>query len=75
MDNNIPESEDDALTDPLVGLCRKPMHLMSDEEKRLHVVYIQQLRQSFQTFKSEVEKVSQQKSQRKVDLTEMDEIL
>lgn len=61
-----------------MGLCDKPLHLMNDEEKRLHVVYVQQMRQSFQTFKSEIERKANEKGlkqPKKVDLSELDEIL
>lgn len=49
---------DDFLTAPLEGLCLTPMHLMTEEEKRQKVIEIQQMRQSFQTFKAKVEKES-----------------
>ena len=78
MSEPIP-NEDDYMTAPLetiVGVSKKPMDQMSEEEKRLHVVYLQQLRQSFQTFKSEVERVSKDgPSRRKVDLTDMEDVL
>ena len=47
--------DEDFLTAPLVGLCPKPVDQMTDEELRLHVMQVQQYRQSFQTFKAEVE--------------------
>jgi len=39
---------------PLVGLCPKPMHEMSEQELREFVTFVRQNRQSVQTFKANV---------------------
>lgn len=71
------ELETDPNTDPLVGLCPTPLHLMTEEEKRIRVVYLQQMRQSFQTFKSEMERDSKapKKVNPKPSLDDMEELL
>ena len=56
--------EEDFLTEPLVGLTERPTHLMSDDELREHVIYLRTMRQSFQTYKAEVEKKESPKVKR-----------
>ena len=51
-----PEEMEDFLTAPLMGLCPKPLHLMTEEERKNHVLMLRQLQQSAQTFKAELEK-------------------
>jgi len=71
--------EEDELTEPLVGLCSNPVHLMTEEEKRLRVVHLHQMRQSFQTFKSEMERAAKtpvaKRVKEKVDLSELEDLL
>lgn len=47
------------MTDPLTGLCPRLVKEMSEEELRQQVMLTQQFRQSFQTFKAEVEKAEE----------------
>ena len=43
------------MTDPLLGLCPRPLHLMTEQELRNQVMEFQQLRTSHQTFKAKME--------------------
>lgn len=52
--------EEDFLTAPLMGLCQKPLHLMTPQERENHVTMLRQLQQSAQTFKAEVEKAEEE---------------
>lgn len=72
---------EDFETEPLSGLCELPAHLMTEQQMRDHVLQIQQHRQSFQTFKAEVEEFerverspSKAKEKKKPDLKEFDEL-
>jgi hypothetical protein len=55
------EYESDFLTEPLVGLCPTPSHLMTEEQRREYVVYLRTLRQSYQTYKAEVERLGKER--------------
>ena len=46
--------ESDFTEAPLVGICPKPMHEMSDSELREFVTFVRQNRQSVQTFRASV---------------------
>ena len=39
---------------PLLGLCPKPVHLMTDDEKRKHLAKIRNLRSNFAGWRSQV---------------------
>lgn len=51
----LAEQLEDFETGPLAGLSPSPFHQMTQEEQLAFVAHIQQMRQSPQTFKAEVE--------------------
>ncbi len=59
---NEVEGQEDFLTEPLTGLEPKPRHLMTEAELREYVVEVHNLRQSFQSFKANVEARAESKS-------------
>jgi len=59
---NEVEGQEDFLTEPLTGLEPKPKHLMTESEMREYVVQVHNLRQSYQSFKADVEKKAESRS-------------
>ena len=56
------EGQEDFLSEPLSGLEPKPGHLMTESELREYVVMVRNLRQSYQSFKADVEAKAEAKS-------------
>ena len=79
MNPSSQNSEDDFLTAPLKGLMPKPMQEMTEEELRQFAQEIRQMRQSYQTYKAEIEKHEEARGTTvtkpaKVSLKEFDEL-
>lgn len=73
-----PLLDEDFETAPLVGMSETPFHLMTEAQKREHVVALRNLRQNFQAFRSEVEqrsKAGKDTSPKPVKLDDMADIL
>jgi hypothetical protein len=76
------DENEEFMTAPLEGLCPHPVHLMTEEEVRNHVMKNQQYRQSYQTFKAEVERneedkvrVKRTRPQQKITSSGIDDLL